>query len=204
MVSILYDRRSSEGSLQFRFYHMLTGLRFVINNYSDEDDLQIHSLKLSGSFFRYINLDFTASTVNYTFHDTVNPDNDYYNGTYVIYDNPENPVRLDAAPTGEFTSSEGKFGQEYILLISGEDSYFGENVHVTIDYTFGTQERKSKEITRPGTFVPTPGVLYTAYLNFVGDAFSLQFEVGQDLNNGEINHQWDENGHDFENGVQFD
>ena len=33
------------------------------------------------------------------------------------------------------------------------------------------------DITRPGTFTPKPGVKYTAQLNFVGEAFVLQFVV---------------------------
>ena len=68
-----------------------------------------------------------------------------------------------------------------MLLISGEETSFGDDVKVNIYYTFNGIEG-SQELSRNTTFRPQPGVKYTAQLNFVGNAFVLQFAV----DNGEI------------------
>lgn len=172
MVSVLYNARSGD-NLQFSMSHILTGLGFEVNNFS-ESDLEIHKITLSGSFYKQIDIDFTSDVVAYTFPDS------RYTGTYTIFDG---SMELPAPVEGEaVTSSESPIGGEHILLISGkESSYFGDGigeneVRVNIDYTFnGT--RKAVYYTRPGTFTPRPGVKYTAQLNFVGDAFVLQFVV---------------------------
>lgn len=83
------------------------------------------------------------------------------------------------------------------MLISGEGSYFGEDVQVVIDYKLGDSDRKTEYITRPGTFTPSPGVRYTAQLNFVGNAFVLQFVV----DNSE---QWENGGSDDGGDVVFE
>ena len=113
-------------------------------------------------------VDFSSSIVGLDF-----PDDETYQGTFVIYDNPAgmeipyNDVNFKPA-----------FADQYILLISGKHveggmSYLGD-VKVRIEYEFdGTPDYY--EVGRPGTFVPTPGTMYQAQLNFVGDAFVLQF-----------------------------
>ena len=65
---------------------------------------------------------------------------------------------------------------ETYYILSGEGEYFGEDVEVVIDYEF-RGERKTVLRSRPGTFTPSPGYRYTAQLNFIGDAFVLQFVV---------------------------
>ena len=192
MVSVLYNARSGD-NLQFSMSHVLTGLGFEVNNFS-ESDLVIHEITLSGSFYKQIDIDFTSDVVAYTFPDS------RYTGTYTIFDG---SMELPAPVEGEaVTSSESPIGGEHILLISGkESSYFGDGigeneVRVNIDYTFnGT--RKAVYYTRPGTFTPRPGVKYTAQLNFVGDAFVLQFVV----DNGDM---WEDGEMDDEDGSNDD
>lgn len=165
MLGVLYDKRREEGALQFRMYHVLTGLGFEVNNLS-ERDLTVYSIKLQGSFFKSVQVDFTESVVSYSFPP------DRYTGTYELFNG---TLELLSTPEGTSSSDLLADGTKYILLISGEGSYFGDDVEVVIDYQFGDAQRTTTSFSRPGTFTPSPGVRYTAQLNFVGDTFVLQF-----------------------------
>lgn len=166
MVAVLYDRTRADGMLHFTFSHVLTGLGFAVNNVS-ERDLTVHSLTLSGSFYKDVTIDLRGNSVAFSFS------GNRYTGYYPLL---ESDLALPAPAEGETATSSGVVGGEHLLLISGTGSSFGENVTVNIDYTFGG-ERKQQSIPRPGTFTPRPGVKYTAQLNFVGDTFVLQFVV---------------------------
>ncbi len=206
MFAVLFNRQKMQGSLTFTFSHMLTALGFEVNNFS-EYDLQVHSIKLSGQFFKQIVLDFTGSGTlgSYTFPEQ------YYRGAYTVYDETAHngqPLSLPAPADGEERSTSGLLPQnadgtgEHILLISGSAPYFGpvsgdpasnpDVVHVSIDYTFsdGTiPARRTAVYGRPTTFTPTAGTKYTAQLNFVGNAFVLQFVVDN-------NETWEDGGSD--------
>lgn len=173
MLGVAYDlQKGNSGRVQFNFFHILTGLGFEINNYSDYD-LTVHSLTLSGSFYKKVKIDLTGAAVSYEFPQS------RYNGVYSLS---SQEISLPTPSENEAcTSSESPIGGAYLLLISGTDTSFGDNVKVNIDYTFNGN-RETKEITRNTTFRPQPGVKYTAQLNFVGNAFVLQFAV----DNGEI------------------
>ena len=206
MFAVAINHQKTDGSVDFTFSHLLTALGFEVNNFS-EYDLQVHSIKLSGQFFRQIVLDFTqqGSMSEPTF-----PAN-YYYGAYTIFDETANggqPLTLNAPAEGNDRTTSGLLPKntsgegEHILLVSGEAPYFGpvtgdpetnaNVVQVTIDYTFadGNQpERRTAHYGRPSTFTPAPGTKYTAQLNFVGNAFVLQFVV----NNNET---WEDGGSD--------
>lgn len=173
MLGVAYNvQKGNSGKVQFNFSHILTGLGFEINNYSDYD-LTVHSLTLSGSFYKEVKIDLTGAAVSYEFPQS------RYNGTYSLS---SQEISLPAPSENEaYTSSESPIGGEHLLLISGDDTSFGEEVKVNIDYTFNG-DKKTQEISRNTTFRPQPGVKYTAQLNFVGNAFVLQFVV----DNGEI------------------
>ena len=173
MLGVEYNvQKGNSGIVQFDFFHILTGLGFVINNYSDYD-LTVHSLTLSGSFYKQVKIDLTGNTVRYTFPQS------RYTGAYTL-SNQE--INLPAPSENEVcTSSENPIGGEHLLLISGTSTSFGENVQVNINYTFNG-ETKTQPIVRNTSFLPQPGTKYTAQLNFVGNAFVLQFTV----DNGEI------------------
>lgn len=189
MLSVIYNARSGS-NLQFSMSHVLTALGFEVNNFSDQD-LTVHSIKLHGKFYKKIEIDFTGETVEYTFPA------DRYSGTYTVYDGGDEGMLLAAPSEDEAgTSSESPIGGEHILLISGEDgAYFGEDVCLFIDYTFGGERKTRDDITRPGSFTPVPGVKYTAQLNFVGNAFVLQFVVdnGDVWEDGELDDNDDSN-----------
>ncbi len=172
MLAVLYNRTKDDGNLRFNFSHVLTGLGFEVNNLSDYD-LTVHEVSLGGSFYKDVTIDLTGYNVSYSFS------NNRYTGSYVLL---SSDLALPAPAEGETVNSSGLIGGEHILLISGTGSSFGDNVAVTISYTFNGRQTV-QTIPRPGTFIPRPGVKYTAQLNFVGDTFVLQFVV----DNGE---QW--------------
>lgn len=174
MLAVLYDRTRADGNLRFTFSHVLTGLGFQVNNLS-ERDLTVHSVSLSGSFYKDVTIDLRGNSVAFSFSAN------RYAGYYPLL---ESDLELPAPAADETQTSSGVIGGEHLLLISGTGNSFGEDVKVNIDYTFG-DERKQRSISRPGTFTPRPGVKYTAQLNFVGDTFVLQFMV----DNGE---QWED------------
>lgn len=166
MLGVIYNQNKKTRNIQFNLFHVLTGLGFEVNNFS-ERELKVYSIKLSGNFYKSVDIDFSGDAATFDFP------SDRYAGTYVLYDGEDNPMVLPSSPDG--TSSSDIAETEHILLISGkENTFFGENVEVKIDYDFGSG-RTTASYTRPGTFTPSPGIRYTAQLNFVGDAFVLQF-----------------------------
>lgn len=188
MLGVEYNvQKRNSGRVQFDFFHILTGLGFVINNYSDYD-LTVHSLNLSGSFYKQVKIDLTGNTVSYTFPES------RYTGAYTLSDQ---EISLPAPGENEVcTSSESPIGGEHLLLISGTGTSFGENVQVNINYTFNGVN-KTQKIVRKTSFLPQPGTKYTAQLNFVGNAFVLQFAV----DNGEI---WEDGEADDDENVNND
>lgn len=185
MLAVKYNHTKNDGNVQFNFSHLLTALGFEVNNFS-EYNLTIHSIKLCGSFYKKIKIDLGGDVANYTFPE------DRYKGYYKIFDSSsmDGDLSLPAPTDGKtVTSSPSPIGpnsgndinKNFVMLISGTGTSFGENVKVIIDYTFNGNTT-AKELTRPGTFTPQPGKRYIAQLNFVGDAFVINFVVD---NNGE-------------------
>lgn len=183
MFGVLQNQQKSQGSLTFTFSHLLTALGFEVNNFS-ERELKVHRVALKGTFHKQIVLDFskTGSLDNVTFPNTT------YTGTYILYDEADHnnePLILSAPQEGMNRTTTGLLPKgddgegEHILLVSGRDPYLGTNVRVYIDYTFGDDPKVTdlEGIGSPMTFHPTPGTKYTAQLNFVGNAFVLQFIV---------------------------
>lgn len=180
MVAQEIDVQRNEGVVPLNFYHILAGLNFQVNNYNkDPEDpstgieLTVHSLKLQGEFYKSIEINFDKG---YDYP------NETYQGTYTL-------VESDiSVPAG---TSITEIGERTLLLVSnisqtGKDNgYFG-NIEVVIEYTFGG-ERKTQRFTRPENFLPAGGTIYTAQLNFIGNAFVLNFIVDN-------NYQWEDGG----------
>lgn len=189
MLAVLYNRYSSEGNLQFTFSHLLTALGVEVNNFSDHR-LTVHSITLSGTFYRSIYVDLSGQNVKFS-----SPDTDVYKGHYVFLDESDYPdaegIVLEPVED-EFSATTWNIGPEdYLLLISGDGgsggNYLGPNpadLHMNISYSFedGGENPRNASFTRPTSFTPSPGTRYTAQLNFVGDEFVLLFAVD---NNGE-------------------
>lgn len=180
MVAQEIDVTRNEGVVPLNFYHILAGLNFQVNNYNkDPEDsstgtkLIVHSVKLYGTFYKSIVINFDKG---YDYP------NETYQGTYTLVNS---DIEVEAG------TSQTEIGGRTLLLVSnisqtGKDNgYFG-NIKVKIEYTFGG-ERKSQEFTRPENFLPAGGTIYTAQLNFIGNAFVLNFIVDN-------NYQWEDGG----------
>lgn len=178
MVAQEIDVQRGSGVVPLQFYHILAGLNFQINNYNkDPEDtgtgieLKVHSVKLQGTFYKSIVINFDKG---YDYP------NETYQGTYSLV-NSELSV-----PAG---TSISEIGDRTLLLVSNitqqgkENGYFG-NIEVVIEYTFGG-DRQSQSFSRPENFMPAGGTIYTAQLNFIGNAFVLNFVVDN-------NYQWED------------
>lgn len=203
MLAVIHNYNKAVNSkLSFTFSHVFTALGFEVNNFSNQD-LKIHSVKLSGTFWKSLTVDFTDN--HYTYHPT-----ETYKGTFVLFDETRDGELTLEAPTGDktVTSSPSPIGGKYLRLLSGGfdpatgkpsssyNNYLGEDVAVEISYTFGGTSA-TFSTPRPGTFLPQSGTQYTAQLNFVGNAFVLQFIV----DNGEI---WEDGGSDGNGDITFE
>lgn len=180
MLSVLYNRTRLDGNLQFSFSHILSSLSFAVQNYNEnpEQKLKVYSVKLSGTFYKSILLDFNKRDDFYRYL------GDTYAGTYEIYRNPQGLDIYYGAQTCPVC-------ENTVLLLPGpKDAPLGplvrqtsggkeSDIAVTIEYKFyhgeEPSETKKAVISRPATFLPSSGVHYTAQLNFVGDAFVLIF-----------------------------
>lgn len=170
MLAATYNVKKSGGKVNFDFAHVLTALSFAVNNYSEGMALKVYKIELSGTFWRTVKVDLnqSASADRLEF-------SDIYKGRYVIYDNDTGQDIPEYDSEKPYTAP---FADQYILLISGQSTdigYLGD-VKVSITYQFGSSGvKKTAWYGRPTTFVPRPGTKYTAQLNYVGNAFVLQF-----------------------------
>lgn len=185
----------SDGRVQFAFSHVLTGLGFRVNNYSQTSeeggtagetitgqDLYIYSIKLKGSFYRSVRMDFSNAGMNVSY-----TADDYYRGTYTLYEATGDEATTGHKVTYDATDGENTFAPtRYLRLLSGNGTlgYFGpvtrldekdntvSDVVIEIRYKFGDDEEiQTRSFNRPGTFTPRSGMRYTAQLNWVGNAF---------------------------------
>lgn len=184
MVAQEIDVQRGSGVVPLQFYHILAGLNFQVNNYNkDPEDpgtgmnVTIHSLKLQGEFYKSIIINFDKG---YDY-----PSNETYKGTYSL-------VKSDKEVEVEAGASVSEVGDRTLLLVSNisqtgkENGYFGK-LDLVIEYTFGNGERNTQTFQRPENFMPAGGTVYTAQLNFVGNAFVLNFVVDN-------NYQWEDGG----------
>lgn len=178
------DITKGSGIVTLNFMHLMSGLNFQVNNYNAAEDengnlaagkpVTIHSLKLRGKFYKSVNIYFDN---RYDY-----PDEVFY-GTYeLLGDSDDDDVTVEALTSYE------RIGDKTLLLVSNlnktgiEDGYLGD-LKLVIEYTFGepgNTGRKIQYISRPDNFQPSGGTIYTAQLNFIGDAFVLNFIVDND------------------------
>ncbi len=175
MLAVLYNSRKNGGNLQFNFSHALTGLGFKINNYSSRHLLVDH-VELQGTFYKTLEIDCATSPAEYT-----TPAASTYSGTYVIYDS-----LMDLSNDGNSTVvSHEPEADDYVMLIAGtENKSLGPDSNeltINIRYKFWEDgesepdEWTTKSLKRTATFTFRSGMRYVAELDFVGDAFTINF-----------------------------
>lgn len=181
MVASAVDVMRTTGRVGLEFSHMLTGLNFEVRNYNSEHDVTIHSLRLTGTFHRSFEW---QPGVSFSY-----PAGSTFSGCFEYFDSADAgaPLTVPRVETSTGTVSGRQIGSTLLLIsntqLSTDDpmAYFG-NVALEISYSFvetgsdGTPTVKTVRRNRPATFMPQPGTIYTAQLNFIGDAFVLQFE----------------------------
>ena len=204
MLSVQQNVQRGSQSVEFNFSHIMTGLGFQINNFSqvaetveDESDegvdLKIYSIKLKGTFHKSVKVDMTDAVASISYKDT-------YSGTYTIFEANEGKI----IPWNQ-DGSRGSITMEpeiFLRLLPGNeaDGYFGPtpdsndnendpNPVLIVDYQLGENDRKTEQLKRLTNFQPRSGVRYTAQINWVNNAFILIMQA----NNGEI---WEDGGAD--------
>lgn len=197
MLAMETDMRRGDGMVNFNFNHILIGLGFQVNNYSqvqdnnttgpkDGQDLTLYSIKLQGTFYRTVTVDFTGgSGASVSYSDS---NDGLYSGTYTLFDS--------AGGTVIPWQQDGSAGsislepEKYIRLLAGIESLGflgpnGQERRLLVKYRFGDGDVKEEPLERPSNFNPRPGTRYTAQLNWVGDAFVLIMEGDETWEDGE-------------------
>ncbi len=177
MLATQYDYQKVQGSVPFRFYHLLTALRFRINNYDDDRGLTIHSLTFSGQFYRSVTVDFEKNPPVQKV-DELNANN--YWGTFSIVKD-DNPEVCIAGASRLMGATEGNPDGTTLLLLPNPDAnpnagtfYLGEQKTVTITYSFENGERVTQTMENINlAYKPMQSTRYTVNLNFMGGKFVL-------------------------------
>lgn len=183
MVAAKFDHQKSDGQVHFTYRHILTALRFQINNYSAEE-LTLTSIRLEGDFFNTADFTFNTgeivqSTAATTFH-----------GNW------------DLSPTGGMTVAsnsgrplgDGTRGTSVMLLpdpaitpSAGNDTdCLGSNKKLHVRYSIGTTPY-TQDLDVKLLFKPSGGTSYALNLNFVGNEFVIFFQPTDLWENGSDN-----------------
>lgn len=180
MLATQYDFQKAQGSVPFRFYHLLTALRFRINNYDDTKTLTIHSLTFRGRFYRSVTVDFAE---NPPVQKVAALNENSYSGTFTIVsrDNPE----VCTAGTSKLMGATGDNPDgTTLLLLPNPDAnpnaetnpsfYLGDQKSVTITYSFDGEVEQQQTIANINlAYKPMQSTRYTVNLNFMGGKFVL-------------------------------
>jgi len=174
MVAARFDHLRNDGRVNFTYSHILTALRFQINNYSSEtaDVLHIHSLTLKGQFFKKATFDFDEGTVNQT------TGTEMFGGEWQLLASAMDVGAGMGSPLGEGTT-----GTSVLLLpdpsitpdAAQDLDCIGSGKKIIVTYSLGTGAQKTTEIDLRIPFKPLAGVSYAINLNFVGDEFVIYF-----------------------------
>lgn len=174
MVAAKFDHLRDNGQVNFTYQHILTALRFQINNYASEV-LHIHSLNLSGTFFKEAKFDFDEGTVKQT---TTAISAASFNGSWSLLS-----ATMDVAAGSGRPLGDGTRGTSVMLLpntdiapdAGQEVDCLGRNKKIKVTYSLGDGERKTTETELKLLFKPVAGTSYALNLNFVGDEFVIYF-----------------------------
>lgn len=199
MLAVQQNVQKAGRSVDFNFSHIMTGLGFQINNFSqvaetveeaaDEGvDLIIYSIKLQGTFHKSVTVDMTDAAAEISYSGT-------YSGTYTIFESEDGrtiPWQQDGS-RGSITMEP----ETFLRLLPGNESsgYFGPtsddpenpNPVLLVKYKLGDNQPKIERLNRPGNFQPRSGVRYTAQINWVNNVFVLimQADNGENWEDGE-------------------
>lgn len=191
MLAARFDHIRANGAVPLNFYHIMTGLRFRVNNYSDED-LIIESARLSGQFYSEATFDFTTTKVKQTA--TALGQKSFSGYFSLIADGTSQTCPSGASSPYLGVSDTNPEGTTVLLLpnLDADPSTadrpdnpiysLGDKKTITIRYRYaGDADVKTAVI--PDFHLscrPAQSTRYTANLNFVGDRFVLIFQADTD------------------------
>ncbi len=188
MLAEKFDHRRAEGAVGLRFYHILTGLRFRVNNYSNEE-LVIESVTMSGQFYREATFDYTKNVVKQA---TKSLSQSSYSGVFTLTNGAQSCPAGAASPYLGATV-ENPDGTTILLLPNLEADpstadrpenpiySLGDKKTITIRYHYGNGTGRTAVIENFHlSYKPGQSTRYTGNLNFVGDRFVLVFQADTD------------------------
>lgn len=183
MVAAKFDHQKSDGQVHFTYRHILTALRFQINNYSAEE-LTLTSIRLEGDFFNTAAFTFNTGEIVQTTAATT------FHGNW------------DLSPTGGMTVAsnsgrplgDGTHGTSVMLLpdpartpsAANNTDCLGSNKKLHVAYSIGTTQY-TQDLDVKLLFKPAGGTSYALNLNFVGNEFVIFFQPTDLWENGSDN-----------------
>lgn len=183
MVAAKFDHQKSDGQVHFTYRHILTALRFQINNYSAEE-LTLTSIRLEGDFFNSAAFTFNTGEIVQTTAATT------FHGNW------------DLSPTGGMTvaSNSGRplgddtRGTSVMLLpdpaitpsAGNNTDCLGSNKKLHVRYSIGAAQY-TQDLDVKLLFKPAGGTSYALNLNFVGNEFVIFFQPTDLWENGSDN-----------------
>lgn len=183
MVAAKFDHQKSDGQVHFTYRHILTALRFQINNYSAEE-LTLTSIRLEGDFFNSAAFTFNTGEIVQTTAATT------FHGNW------------DLSPTGGMTvaSNSGRplgddtRGTSVMLLpdpaitpsAGNNTDCLGSNKKLHVRYYIGAAQY-TQDLDVKLLFKPAGGTSYALNLNFVGNEFVIFFQPTDLWENGSDN-----------------
>lgn len=192
MVAAVFDHRKNGQPVKFRFEHVMTAFRFMINNYTNLR-LEVKKVELKGRFFRSTVINYRSTTPTYS----VTAD-DMYAGTYRLLESSQFVAAQGDA--GEYLGASEQNNNEGVTvqLLPGHNTenvlnydYLGEDIRLVMDYSLyelGTTTPVSEYTGVEVNFMPSrpkAGVRYTVNLNYLGNEFVLVFLPDTDVWEGD-------------------
>lgn len=177
MAAAAVDVSRQDGKVDLSFEHLLAGFNFKVNNYNPTNDLTIHGLRLVGNFYRSLKIRMNQG---------LEFPSEMFAGTFTFLDGGDD---ADDVTVGHDKMAE-RVGGETLMLVSNlgaSPDYLGTGIEIQIDYSFMGVRTTGKAFALPGGYLPQGGTIYTIEMNFIGDAFVLNFVVDN-------NQMWEEGG----------
>ncbi|MDE6527528.1 MAG: fimbrillin family protein, partial [Muribaculaceae bacterium] len=197
LLAARFDHKRTDGKVKLSFYHILTGLRFRVNNYTDRN-LTITGMTLSGRFYRSATFDFSSENV---VQRTPSLASNNYQGVFTLAGNNGAVTTVPGNGSKLIGQTEANPDGTTILLLPNPDAdpstadantlySLGDNKDITIHYRYEGDNADKTSVIKDFhlSYTPAQSTRYTANLNFVGDKFVLIFMADN-------NEQW-ENGSD--------
>lgn len=171
MLSNNIDRKSSQGSVGFQFYHMTSGLRFLVNNYDNKHSITINSLTLSGTFNKQMSI---KARTSYSVEGN-------YSGTFKIADA---PLTVEALTTNSYFKVGGKpDASKVTLLLIPNITVDGQPIigipngatpKLSINYQIeGETSSKDYEVDLPSMNYRV-GVIHNISFDFLGNSLTVK------------------------------